>query len=393
MNVQNWPSLEGLGRHPALETLAVGRPDGEAIDAFLDGQEFPLAEPGTLTFAWRGAAEHVDLVRWIHGGADRRPFAQLAGTDLWLLRLPVEDGGRFEYKLAVGRHGQRGAGSSIRCNPARAGRSVRRELGGAHARLRAAGVEPAARRAGGADRDDRGREPGLRRGARACGSTCRPGTIRSGRYPLVVVHDGERLRHLRRPAGGARQPDRRRRDPAGDRGAGADPRPARANIPAAGSMPRFLASELLPALAARWRISRGARRAGAARREPRGGGLARHRLPLSRRLRRAGAEVGLVHPRRAQARAPAAPGLPPHRPADAGAPPRAAAAADAGLRLDRRARGAGRARTGRLQASCANAASMFCSRARGTATTGTTGATSSATGCGGCCGRESTETG
>ena len=25
MNVQNWPSLEGLGRHPALETLAVGQ--------------------------------------------------------------------------------------------------------------------------------------------------------------------------------------------------------------------------------------------------------------------------------------------------------------------------------------------------------------------------------
>ena len=62
-----------------------------------------------LTFAWRGQAEHVHLVRWIHGGGDRLPFVQLAGTDLWLLRLPVEDGGRFEYKLAIGRHGQRGS--------------------------------------------------------------------------------------------------------------------------------------------------------------------------------------------------------------------------------------------------------------------------------------------
>ena len=52
-----------------------------------------------LTFAWRGQAEQVHLVRWIHGGGDRLPFVQLAGTDLWLLRLPVEDGGRFEYKL------------------------------------------------------------------------------------------------------------------------------------------------------------------------------------------------------------------------------------------------------------------------------------------------------
>ena len=92
----------------------MARPDGEAIDAFLHGQEFPLAEPGTLTFAWRGAADHVHLVRWIHGGGDRRPFAQLAGTDLWLLRLPVEDGGRFEYKLAIGRRRARGADRSIR---------------------------------------------------------------------------------------------------------------------------------------------------------------------------------------------------------------------------------------------------------------------------------------
>jgi hypothetical protein len=109
MNVQtHWPSLEGLGRHPALETLAGGRPDAEAVDAFVTGHEFPLAEPGILTFAWRGEAEHVHLVRWIHGGGSRLPFARLGGTDLWLLRLPVEDGGRFEYKLGIGRGG--GAG-------------------------------------------------------------------------------------------------------------------------------------------------------------------------------------------------------------------------------------------------------------------------------------------
>jgi enterochelin esterase-like enzyme len=120
MNVQNWPGVEGLGRHPALETLAVGDADAEAVDAFLHEQTFPLAEPGTLTFAWRGEADHVHLVRWIHGGADRQPFVRLAGTDLWLLRLPVEDGGRFEYKLAVGRHGEEALVVDPR-NPARAG--------------------------------------------------------------------------------------------------------------------------------------------------------------------------------------------------------------------------------------------------------------------------------
>lgn len=133
MTVQTWPGIEGLGRHPALETLAHGRPDAEAVAAFLHEQEFPLAEPGTLTFAWQGEADHVHLVRWIRGGADREAFAPVEGTDLWLLRLPVEDGGRFEYKLGIGRHGHEELVNDPR-NPARAGdpfgeNSVARTLG------------------------------------------------------------------------------------------------------------------------------------------------------------------------------------------------------------------------------------------------------------------------
>ena len=121
MDVQSdWPSVEGLGRHPALETLAGGRPDAEAVEAFLGGQDFPLAEPGNLTFAWRGHADHVHLVRWIHGGADRLPFARLGGTELWLLRVAVEDGGRFEYKFAIGREGSEALVLDP-LNPARAG--------------------------------------------------------------------------------------------------------------------------------------------------------------------------------------------------------------------------------------------------------------------------------
>ncbi len=181
MNVQNWPSLEGLGRHPALESLASGQAGDEAVDAFLDEREFPLAEPGMLTFAWRGEADEVHLVRWIHGGGDRLPFMQLAGTDLWLLRLPVEDNGRFEYKLAVGRHGQE-ALTVDPLNPARAGDPVRGEFGRGHARLRAAGMEPAARGARGADREAAGREPRLRRGARRRGLSA--GGARSRSAPI-----------------------------------------------------------------------------------------------------------------------------------------------------------------------------------------------------------------
>ena len=188
MNVQNWPSLEGLGRHPALETLASVQAGGEAIDAFLHGQEFPLAEPGMLTFAWRGPAERVDLVRWIHGGGDRLPFVQLAGTDLWLLRVPVEDGGRFEYKLAIGLHGQERLVVDP-LNPARAGdpfgeNSVARTQGyvrpewslprGAPAgRIETIGVES---RVFGAVREVHVYLPAGHDPRRS--------------YPLVVVHDG-----------------------------------------------------------------------------------------------------------------------------------------------------------------------------------------------------------
>ncbi len=252
MNVQNWPPLEGLGRHPALAALAEGQPDAEAIEAFLSEQEFPLAEPGTLTFAWRGAADHVHLVRWIHRGADRQRFVQLAGTDLWLLRVPVEDGGRFEYKLAVGRDGQEQLINDP-LNPARAGdpfgeNSVARTRGyerpewslprGAPAgRIETIAVESAAF---GELRD--------------VGVYLPAGHDPAKALPLVVVHDG------------------------GDFVAYADLPVVLDNLIDAGEIPpviaalvqtrdrlgeysgsrehpAFLVGDLLPALAARWRIS------------------------------------------------------------------------------------------------------------------------------------------
>jgi len=113
MNLQlSQPELDGasralpIRRHPRLaELLANGQPAPTVVDDFLAKHEFPLVEPGAATFAWRGAADHVDLVRWIHAGGERARFERVPGTELWLLRLPVTDGGRFEYKLAIGRHG------------------------------------------------------------------------------------------------------------------------------------------------------------------------------------------------------------------------------------------------------------------------------------------------
>jgi enterochelin esterase-like enzyme len=92
--------------HPAVaRLLSDGPPSPEAVAGFLAEHDFPLAEPGAVTFAWGGAADRVELVRWIHAGADRVPLRRLPGTELWLLRLAVEDSGRFEYKLAIGHHG------------------------------------------------------------------------------------------------------------------------------------------------------------------------------------------------------------------------------------------------------------------------------------------------
>jgi enterochelin esterase family protein len=253
MNVhRNWPPVEGLGRHPALETLAGGWPDAEAVDAFVRGQEFPLAEPGVLTFAWRGEAEHVHLVRFIHGGGNRLPFARLDGTDLWLLRVPVEDGGRFEYKLGIGR----GGGEELvldPLNPERAGdpfgeNSVAGTLGYERPEWSLPRGAPAGRIETVAVESPSFGE------ARDVGVYLPAGHDPERVYPLVIVHDG------------------------GDFVAYADLPLVLDNLIDEGAIPpviaalvqtrdrlgeysgsrahaRFLVQELLPALGARWRIA------------------------------------------------------------------------------------------------------------------------------------------
>ena len=253
MNVQSqWPPIEGLGRHPALETLAVAIPDGETVEAFLAGQEFPLAEPGTLTFAWRGEADHVHLVRWIHGGADRRPFERLGGTDLWLLRLPVEDGGRFEYKLGIGRGGHEEL-TVDPLNPARAGdpfgeNSVARTLGyerpewslprGAPAgRFESLEIESAAF----------GETRGVRVYLPAGHDPARPS-------PLVVVHDGDDfVNYASLPAVLDNLIDAGEIPPV--IAALVQTRDRLGEYSGSRAHARFLVCDLLPALAARWRIA------------------------------------------------------------------------------------------------------------------------------------------
>jgi len=255
MNVRpEWPPLEGMGRHPAIEALAVSGPDGEAIAAFLTEQPFPLAEPGMLTFAWRGEAEHVHLVRWIHGGAGRLPFERLGDTDLWLLRLPVKDGGRFEYKLGIERNGQEDLILDPR-NPDRA-----EDPFGENSEARTLGYErpewslPRGAPAGWIEEISiESRAFGETRGVRVY---LPAGHDPKARCPLVVIHDGD------------------------DFVSYADLPVVLDNLIDAGEIPpviaalvqtrdrlgeysgsrthaRFLVADLLPALSARWRVAEG----------------------------------------------------------------------------------------------------------------------------------------
>lgn len=93
--------------HPALRPLTGGgTPSAAAVARFLAIHHFPLIEPGAATFVWQGTADRVELLRWINAGVERDAFTPLPGTDLWTARIPVEDGGRFEYKLNVVQGGQ-----------------------------------------------------------------------------------------------------------------------------------------------------------------------------------------------------------------------------------------------------------------------------------------------
>ena len=155
-------------------------------------RSFRWSSRAPLTFAWRGAGRPR-----APGALDprrRRPRAVRARR---AGHRPLAAAAAGRGRRAVRVQARRSAGTGGEdwivdpLNPARAGDPVRRELGLPHLRLRAAGLERAARRARRADRGDRGREraPSARRAA--SGSTCRRATTPARAYPLVVVHDGD----------------------------------------------------------------------------------------------------------------------------------------------------------------------------------------------------------
>ncbi len=85
--------IEGLYRE--------GNPDVTAVNKFIQQNQFPLVEPGRVTFVYRGRAQAVHLRSWISGMETAQPLAPLEGSDLWALTMELPEKSRFEYKYEV----------------------------------------------------------------------------------------------------------------------------------------------------------------------------------------------------------------------------------------------------------------------------------------------------
>lgn len=94
--------------NPVIEALfRNGAPTTEAINTFVRDQKFPLVEPGSVTFVFRGKADEVLLRRWISGLSTAQALQRLEGSDLWALTMELPENSRFEYKFEVVRNGAR----------------------------------------------------------------------------------------------------------------------------------------------------------------------------------------------------------------------------------------------------------------------------------------------
>jgi enterochelin esterase-like enzyme len=76
------------------------------LELFLQTNSFPLVEGQSVTFVWRGIAEHVHLRHWIYGLPSSQPLRRMEGTDLWFLSIDLPPGSRVEYKFEVYRGGR-----------------------------------------------------------------------------------------------------------------------------------------------------------------------------------------------------------------------------------------------------------------------------------------------
>ncbi len=91
----------------AIRRLAAGPVNRETIDAFIARQGFPIVEGTSITFVWRGEAEHVYLRNWIFGMPSSQALTRMPHSDLWYVTLEIPEKSRVEYKFEIQRNGHR----------------------------------------------------------------------------------------------------------------------------------------------------------------------------------------------------------------------------------------------------------------------------------------------
>jgi len=67
---------------------------------------YPIVDPGGVTFVYEGEADEVRLRLWIHGLPTSQPFERLDDGNTWVLRIELPENSRIEYKFEVVRDGQ-----------------------------------------------------------------------------------------------------------------------------------------------------------------------------------------------------------------------------------------------------------------------------------------------
>ena len=159
------------------------------LEALLAAPQYPIVDPGGVTFVYRGAADAVRLRCWIHGLPASQAFERIDDGDLWVLRVELPGNSRIEYKFEVIRDG-REEWILDPLNPLRASDPF-----GANSVVRGHGYV----RPGWTEPDPEARTGTLEEltvPSTALGGNRRIGVYvparfrRSRRYPLLLVHDG-----------------------------------------------------------------------------------------------------------------------------------------------------------------------------------------------------------
>lgn len=159
------------------------------VDEFLSTHRFPVVEGSRCTFFYRGEADAVSLKHWIFGLPQMQTFRRLSYSDLWWLAVDLPPGSRMEYKLEVVLRGE-AHWIEDPLNPQRA-----RDPFGANSVVAGEGYEipewvhPHSETRPGTLEEVFLPSPSLQRDAHV--TLYLPARFRRTRhYPLLVVHDG-----------------------------------------------------------------------------------------------------------------------------------------------------------------------------------------------------------